>query len=54
MVGHLIFSTDHATNPQEAWNIYQSGYGGSLLGINKYVIKVEFLKDGEPEGSFEI
>tara|TARA_B100000963_G_scaffold158634_1_gene138026 strand:- start:1183 stop:1971 length:789 start_codon:yes stop_codon:yes gene_type:complete len=46
----------HATNPQEAWNIYQSGYGGSLLGdlFNKYVIKVEFLKDGEPEGSFEI
>ena len=45
-----------ATNPQEAWNIYQAGYGGSLLGdlFNKYVIRVEFLKDGRPEGSFEI
>ena len=45
-----------ATNPQQAWNIYQSGYGGSLLGdlFNKYIIKVEFLKDGKPEGSFEI
>tara|TARA_X000000950_G_C13857910_1_gene637384 strand:- start:216 stop:1004 length:789 start_codon:yes stop_codon:yes gene_type:complete len=46
----------NATNPQEAWNIYQSGYGGSLLGdfFNKYVVKVEFLKDGKPEGGFEI
>lgn len=45
-----------ATNPQEAWNIYQSGYGGSLLGdlFNRYIIRVEFLKDGRPEGSFEI
>jgi hypothetical protein len=45
-----------ATNPQEAWNIYQSGYGGSVLGdlFNRYIIRVEFLKDGRPEGSFEI
>ena len=45
-----------ATNPQEAWNIYQAGYGGSILGdlFNKYIIRVEFLKDGQPEGSFEI
>ena len=45
-----------AINPQQAWNIYKAGYGGSLLGdlFNKYVIKVEFLKDGQEQGSFEI
>ena len=45
-----------ATNPQQAWNIYKAGYGGSLLGnlFNKYVIRVTFLKDGHEEGSLEI
>ena len=47
-----------AVNPQQAWNIYKSGYGGSLMGLtdllNKYVIRVTFLKDGHEEGSLEI
>ena len=46
----------NATNPQEAWNIYRSGYGGSILGnlFNKYRIKVAFLEDNKEQSSFEI
>ena len=45
-----------STNPQEAYNIYKSGYGGSVLGnlFNKYRIRIEFLEDNQVEGSFEI
>jgi hypothetical protein len=45
-----------AVNPQQAWNIYKDGYGGSMLGnlFNKYVVRVTFLKDGQEEGSLEI
>ena len=45
-----------AVNPQEAWNIYKNGYGGSLLSnlFNKYIVRVTFLKDGHEEGSLEI
>jgi len=45
-----------ASNPQEAWNIYKQGYGGSALGnlFNKYRVKVTFLEDNQPGGSFEI
>lgn len=45
-----------AINPQQAWNIYKNGYGGSLLSdlFNKYIIRVTFLKDGQEEGSLEI
>ena len=45
-----------ATNPQEAWNIYKQGYGGSALGnlFNKYRVKISFLEDNQPQGSFEI
>ena len=34
-------------NPQEAWNIYTDGYGGSMLQdiLNKYKIKLSFLVD---------
>lgn len=42
-----------ALNPQEAYNIYRDGYGGS--GINfPYSVKVEFLKDGQQQGSVEM
>ena len=46
----------NATNPQEAYNIYKKGFGGSALGnlFNKYRIKFTFLVDNEEEGSFEI
>ncbi len=46
----------NATNPQEAYNIYRKGFGGSALGnlFNKYRIKFVFLVDNEETGSFEI
>ena len=45
-----------ATNPQQAYNIYKAGYGGSLLGnlFNKYRIKIAFLNSNVETGSFEI
>lgn len=47
---------DDATNPQQAYNIYKSGFGGSALGtlFNKYRIKVSFLEDNQEQSSFEI
>jgi len=46
----------NATNPQEAWNIYRKGYGGSMLGnmFNKYRLKVSFLEDNKEQNSFEL
>ena len=43
-------------NPQEVWNIYKKGFGGSALGnlFNKYRIKVSFLEDNKEQGSFEV
>lgn len=45
-----------SSNPQEAYNIYKEGLGGSILGsmLNKFRIKVAFLQDNEETGSFEI
>ena len=45
-----------ATNPQQAWDIYKQGYGGSLLGglFDKYRIQVDFLEDGTSKASFQI
>ena len=47
---------DDATNPQQAYNIYKSGFGGSQIGnlFNQYRIQVNFLNNGVVEGSFEI
>jgi hypothetical protein len=47
---------DHATNPQEAYNIYKNGFGGSILGnlFNKYRIKFAFVKDNKEVSSIEI
>ena len=46
----------NSTNPQEAWNIYKGGYGGSALGnlFNKYRIKIAFLEDNIEQSSFEL
>ena len=46
----------NATNPQQAYNIYKQGFGGSALGnlFNKYRIKFVFLVDNQEEGAFEI
>ena len=45
-----------ASNPQEAYNIYKGGFGGSTLGnlFNKFRIKVSFLTDNQERSSFEI
>ena len=44
-----------AVNPQQAYNIYRQGYGGSGIGVSfPYSVKVEFLKDGTEQGSIEI
>lgn len=47
---------DDASNPQQAYNIYKSGFGGSSIGnlFNKYRIKISFLDNGTETGSFEI
>lgn len=41
-----------SSDPQKAWNIYQAGYGGSLLGslFGKYGVKVS-LVEGDTESS---
>jgi hypothetical protein len=46
----------NATNPQQAYNIYKNGFGGSILGnlFNKYRIKIAFLDDNIESGSIEI
>ena len=43
-------------NPQEAWNVYKSGYGSGFLSalLNKYKLKVAFLKDNVEHNSFII
>jgi hypothetical protein len=47
---------DNSTNPQEAYNVYKGGFGGSLLGnlFNKYRIKFSFLTDNKEVSSIEI
>lgn len=42
-----------ALNPQEAYNIYRAGYGGSGISF-PYELKIEFLRDGEQQGSLTI
>ena len=45
-----------ASNPQEAYNIYKDGFGGSILGnlFNKYRFRFSTIKDNKVTGSFEI
>jgi len=46
----------NASNPQQAYNIYKAGFGGSILGnaLNKFKVQVTMLKDNEEQGSFQI
>ena len=45
----------NATDPQEAWNIYKKGYGGSLFGnLGKYSVKVSLMEGETEDASFEI
>lgn len=42
----------NATNPQEAWNIYRKGHGGSNV-FNKYKIKVAVLENNKEKASYQ-
>ena len=46
----------NASNPQEAYNMYKDGFGGSILGnaISKYRLRFSLIKDNKENGSFEI
>jgi len=43
-------------NPQEAWNMYSDGYGGSMMQdiLNKYKVKLSFLVDDVEKQSVSI
>jgi hypothetical protein len=45
-----------ASNPQQVYNIYKSGFGGSILGnaLSKYRVQVNMLKDNKVQGGFQI
>lgn len=45
-----------SSNPQKAWDIYKTGYGGSLLGslFGRYTVKVSLMEGDTEETSFEI
>jgi hypothetical protein len=45
-----------ASNPQQAYDIYKNGLGGSILGnlLNKFRIRVSFVQDNKVKSSFEI
>jgi hypothetical protein len=46
----------NSSNPQQAYDIYKNGYGGSSLGnfFNKYRLKFAFMEDNVEKGSIEI
>ena len=45
-----------SVNPQQAYNIYNEGYGGGGLGgmMDKYKVKVSYLVDNKEKSSFEL
>ncbi len=45
-----------SSNPQKAWDIYASGYGGSLLGsiFGKYTVKMSIMEGDAEDSSFTI
>lgn len=44
---------DNATNPQEAWNIYATGWSSGLSLFDKYKVVVSFYDDNQKEGEIE-
>ena len=46
----------NSTDPQQAWNVYQKGYGGSLLGslFGKYTVKLSLMEGDSEESSLTI
>jgi hypothetical protein len=45
---------DSATNPQQAYNIYKSGFGGGFSLLDKYKVVVSMYADDEETGSITI
>jgi hypothetical protein len=43
-----------SSDPQQAWNVYKAGYGGSLLGnlFGKYTVKVSVNQGDTEKSSF--
>lgn len=46
----------NASNPQEAYNIYKAGFGGSILAnaLNKYKLRISMMKGQKEVGGLEI
>jgi hypothetical protein len=46
----------NATDPQTAWNIYEAGYGSSMLSnlFGKYTVKVSLMEGNTEDSSFSI
>jgi hypothetical protein len=46
----------NASNPQEAYDLYKDGFGGSILGnlLNKYRLRLSMVKDNVVIGGVEI
>lgn len=42
----------NSTNPQEAWNTYRKGHGGSNI-TNKYKLKVSILENNKERASYQ-
>jgi len=51
--GNIHYYAD-SLNPQQAYNIYRDGYGSSGSINFPYEIKIEFLNDGQEQGSVTI
>lgn len=45
-----------SSDPQTAWDVYKSGYGGSMLGdlFGKYTIKVSLMEGDTEDSSFSV
>jgi hypothetical protein len=46
----------NSTDPQTAWNIYQKGYGSSVLSntFGKYQVKLSFVENGTETSSLTV
>ena len=42
-----------ASNPQDAWNIYRKGNGGSMNLFNKYKVKLSILENNKVRASYQ-
>ena len=45
-----------SSNPQQAYNIYKGGFGGSILGnaLSKYRVQVDLMQGNVKKGGFQI